>query len=49
MKKIIEVSFFSLTFLSSFLASLQAQDALPKVIEKAPAVLAEKSTTLFNG
>lgn len=49
MKKIIEVSFFSLTFLSAFLAGLQAQDALPKVIEKAPAVLAEKSTTLFNG
>jgi hypothetical protein len=49
MKKILEVSFFGFILLGSILEGLQAQEATPKVLEKAPAELAEKSKSLFNG
>lgn len=49
MKKILEVSFLGFILLGSILEGLQAQEATPKVLEKAPAELAEKSKSLFNG
>jgi len=49
MKKMLESSLLGFMLFGSFLAGLQAQEATPKVNERAPAEVVEKSKSLFNG